>query len=177
MEKHKRSYNKNKFKLSAPPWNDEFELPNGSCSISDIQDYFEYTLKKHKELRFIKIDNPSIRIYVNKIEERITFKIKTGYYLELLTPEAMKILGSTENKITKDKNSENVPHLEITEVVLDHCNIVINGYHQDSGVLYIFVPNKPLGSLSETAPTTFIKHLIQNFRIFKYGLLIEIVNH
>ena len=59
-------------------------------------------------------------MYVNKIENRITFKIKTGYYLELLTPGTMKLLGSTKNKITKDKNGENVPHLQITEVVLVH---------------------------------------------------------
>ena len=64
------------------------------------------------------IDNPSIRVYLNKIENRITFTIKTGYYLELLTPETMKLLESTENKIVKDKNSENLTHLEITEVVL-----------------------------------------------------------
>ena len=120
----KSSYNNNKFKISAQTWNDKFELPDGSYSVSDIQDYFESISKKHNE----KIDDPSIRIYVNKIENRITFKIKTGYYLELLTPETMKLLGSTENKITKDKNGENVPHLEITEVVLVHCNIVNNDY-------------------------------------------------
>ena len=78
-------------------------------------------LKKHNQ----KINNPSIWIYVNKIENRITFKIKTGYYLELLMPETMKLLWSTENKI-KDKNRENAPHLEITEVVLVHCSIVYN---------------------------------------------------
>ena len=83
-----------------PTWNDKFELPHGLYSVSDIQDYFEYTLKKHRE----KIDNPSIRIYVNEIENRIKFKIKTGYYLELLTPEMMKILRSNKNKIPKDKN-------------------------------------------------------------------------
>ena len=76
-------------------------------------------------------------MYVNKIENTITFKIKTGYYLELLTPETMKLLRSTENKITKDKNGENLPHLEITEVILVRCNIVNNDYHQDSRVLYI----------------------------------------
>ena len=74
------------------------------------------------------IDNPSITIYVNKIENRITFEIKTGYYLELLTPEIMILLGSTENKTTKDKNSENVPQLEVTEAVLVHYNIVNNDY-------------------------------------------------
>ena len=68
----------------------------------------------------------------------------------------MKLLGRTENKITKDKNGENVPHLEITEVVLVHCNIVNNDYQQDSRVLYTFVPNKPFGNLLEIAPTNFI---------------------
>ena len=94
----KSSYNNNKFKISAPTWNDEFELPDGSYSVSNIQDYFEYILKKHGE----NIDNPSVKIYVNKIENRITFRIKNGYSLELLTPETMKLLGNTENKITKD---------------------------------------------------------------------------
>ena len=88
-------------------------MPDGSYSISDIQDYFEYIFKKHEYI-FKKhsenVDNPSIRIYVNKIENRITFKIRKGYYLELLTPETMKLLGSTESKITKDKNGENFPH-------------------------------------------------------------------
>ena len=75
----KSSYNNNKFKLSAPTGDDEFELPQGSYSISDIQDYFEYILKKHNE----STDNSSIRIYVNNIKNRITFKIKNGCYLEL----------------------------------------------------------------------------------------------
>ena len=89
------------------------------------------------------------RVYVNEIKNRIAFRIKTRYYLELLIPERMKLLGSTENKITKDNNGENVPHLEITEVVLAHCNIVNNDFQQDLRVLYIFVPNKPFGSLLE----------------------------
>ena len=95
------------------------------------------------------VDNPSVQIYVNKIENRVTFKIKNGYSLELLTPETIKLLGSTENKITKDKNGENVTHLKIAEVVLFHCDIVKNDYHQDSRVLYTFVTNKPFGSLLE----------------------------
>ena len=123
----KSSYNNNKFKISTLTWNDEFELPDGSYSVSDIQDYFEYILKKHGE----DIDEPSVQIYVNKIENRVTFKIKNGYSLELLTPETMKLLGSTENKITKDKNGENVSHLEITEVALNHCDIFNNDYQQD----------------------------------------------
>ena len=90
------------FTVSAPTWSEELKLPDGSYSISDIQDYFEYILKKHSE----NVDNPSNRVYVNKIENRITFEIKNGYYLELLTPETMKLLGSTESKIIKDKNGE-----------------------------------------------------------------------
>ena len=68
----------------------------------------------------------------------------------------MKLPGSAENKIAKDKNGENVPHLEITEVVLVHCNIVNNDYQQDSRVLYTFVPNKPFGSLLEISPANHI---------------------
>ena len=99
-------------------------MPDGSYSISDIQDYLEYIWKKHGE----NTNKPSIHIYVNKIENRVTFKIKDGYSLELSTSETMKLLESTENEITKDKNGKNVPHLEITEVVLVHCNIVNNDY-------------------------------------------------
>ena len=119
--------------------------------------FWVYLKKKHEE----DIDKPSVQIYVNKIENRVTFKIKDGYSLELLTPETMKLLGSTKNKITKDKNGENVPHLEITEVVLVHCNIVNNDYQQDSRVLYTFVPNKPFGSLLEISPTNqvFFKNI------------------
>ena len=78
------------------------------------------------------------------------------YSLELLTSEGMKLLGSTKNKITKDKNDENVPHVEIKEIVLVHCNIAKNDYQKDSRVLYNFVPNKPFGSLLENAPTSNI---------------------
>ena len=90
----KISYKNNKFKISAATWNDKFELPDGSYSVSDIQDYLEYILKNQN----INFDNSSIKLYVSKIENRITFKIKTGYHLELLTPETMKLLGSTEKK-------------------------------------------------------------------------------
>ena len=125
----KKSYKNNKFKISVPTWNEEFELPDRSYSISDIQDYFEYIFKKHEE----KTVNPSIRIYINKIEIRITFKIKIGYYLELLAPETIKLLESTKSKIAKTKILKN--YLEITEVVLIHCNLVNNSYQQNSRVL------------------------------------------
>ena len=148
----KSSYINNKFKISAPTSNEEFNLPDGSYSVSNIQDYFEYILKKHGE----NIDKPPIQIYVNKIENRITFKIKNGYCLELLSKETIKLLQSTENKITTDKNGENVPHLEITKVVLVHCNIVNNEYQQDLRVLYTFVPNKPFANLLEISPTNHV---------------------
>ena len=108
--------------------------------------------KKHGE----KTANPSIRIYINIKYNRITFKIKAGYYLELLTPETMKLIGSTKSKITKDKNRENVSHLEITEVLLVHCNITNNDYQQDSRVFYIFVSNKLFGQLLDISPKKFI---------------------
>ena len=95
----KSEYNNNKFKISAPAWNETFDLPDGSYSISDFQDYFEFIIKKYETLT----KNPSIQIYANKIKNRIIFKIKTGDKLELLTPEAMKLLGSTK-KADKDKN-------------------------------------------------------------------------
>ena len=120
----KSSYDNNKLKISPPTWSEEFKLPDGSYSVSGIQDYFEYIMKKHGE----NINKPSIQIFVNETENMITFEIKNGYSLELLTKETIKLLGSTENKITKDKNGENVPHLEITEVVLVHYNMVNNDY-------------------------------------------------
>ena len=89
---------------TAPTWNDKFELSNPSYSISDIQDYFEYILKKIWD-SYWQFFN------VNKIENRITFKIKIGYYLKLLTPETMKLLGSTKSKITKHKSGEKFPYL------------------------------------------------------------------
>ena len=159
----KSSYNNEKLKISAPTLSDEFELPDGSYSISDIQDYFEYILKKLNE----NVDNPSIRIYVNKIENRITFKIKTRYYLEILTPETMKLFGSTESKITKDKNGEITE--TITETVLVHFNLVNNDYQQDSRMLYQLVTNKSFASLLEIPPKNhiFLKTFNSEFQVIK----------
>ena len=157
----KKSYKNNKFKISAPIWIEECELPDGSYFASDIKDYFEYILKKHET----STDNSSTRIHVNKIENRITFKIKARYYLELLMPETLKLLGSTKRKITKDENGEIVPHLEFTEVILVHCNFVNNEYQQDSRVLYTFVPNKSFGQLLNISPKNliFLKTLNSEF--------------
>ena len=109
-------------------------------------------LKKHSQ----SVDDPPIEIFVSKNENRITFKIKNEYYLELLTPETMKLLVSTESKITGEKNGENVPHIEVVELVLIHCNIVDNSYQQNSRILYTFVPNKPCGSLLEILPPSHV---------------------
>ena len=118
------SYKNNTFKISSSTWNEKFELPDRSYYVSDIQDYYKYIIKIHETVT----DNLPIRIYVNKIENRITYRIKTRYFLEFLTPETMKLLGSTKSKIAKDESGENVFHLEITEVLLVHCTIVNNGY-------------------------------------------------
>ena len=95
-------YNKNKFKISAPTWNDELYLADGSYSISGIQDYFEFIIKKLETLA----ENPTIQIYPNKIKNRIVFKIKTGYKFKLLSPEIMKLLGSVKRDVDKDKDGK-----------------------------------------------------------------------
>ena len=147
----KKSYRKIDFKVSGPTWNEEFELPDGLYFVRDIHEYFEYIIKKHETVS----DNPPIWIYVNQIENRVAFRIKTVYYLELLRPETMKLFGSTKSKITKNENGEHVPRLEITEVVLFHCNIVSNDSQQDSSVLYTFVSKKSFGQLLHISHTNF----------------------
>ena len=109
----KSEYNDNRFEISAQIWNDTFDLPDRSQSISDIQDYFEFTMKKHETLA----KNPPVQIYPSKIKNRIILKGKTGYKLELLAPETMNLLEKA-----KKKDGENVPKLEYVEVVLVHCS-------------------------------------------------------
>ena len=152
MKNIKKSYKNNKFKISAPTWTEEFELPDGSYSISDIQDYFEYIFKKREE----KTVNSSIRTFINKVENRITFKIKTEHYNELLAPEIMKLLGSTKSKITKNEDGKYLAYLEINEVILIHCNVVDNSYQEKSRLLYTFVPNKSFGQLLDISPKKII---------------------
>ena len=148
----KSTYNNNKFKISAPTWNETFDLPDGSYNILEIQDYIEYIIKKHEAIG----ENAPILIYANTITNRILFKIKTGYKLELLLKETMKLLGSTKDTIDADKNSENVPRLENVEVVLVHCNLVNNSYQQALRVLFTFVPNKQYVQLISILPHTLI---------------------
>ena len=148
----KSTYNNNKFKISTPTWNETFDLPDGSYNISEIQNYIEYIIKKHETIG----ENSPILIYANTINNRIVFKIKTGYKLELLSKETMKSLGSTKNIIDADKNSENVPRLENVEVVLVHYNLVNNSYQQHSRVLFTFVTNKQYGQLTCISPHSLI---------------------
>ena len=148
----KSTYNNNTFKISAPTWNETFDLPDGSYNISGIQGYIEYIMKKHETIG----ENAPILIYANTINNRIVFKIKSGYKLELLSKETMKLLGSTKDTTDADKNSENVPKLENVEVVLVHCNLVNNAYQQRSRVLFTFVPTKQYGQLISISPKSLI---------------------
>ena len=128
--------------------NDTFNLPDGYYSIADIQDYFEFIIKKHE----ILIENPPVQIFPNKIKNRIVFKIKATYKLELLTPDTMKLLGSTKKDVDKDKDGENVPKLESVAVVLLQCNLVKNDYQHTSKVWFTFVSNKQFGRLINISP-------------------------
>ena len=109
-------------------------------------------IEKHETIG----ENAPILIYANTINNRIVFKIKTGYKLELLSKETMTLLGSTKEITDSDKNSENVPRLENVEVVLVHCNLVNNSYQQHSRVLFTFVPNKQYGQLISISPHSLI---------------------
>ena len=106
------------------------------------------SLKKHETLT----ENPAVQIFPNKIKNRIVFKIKTAYKLELLTPETMKLLGSAKKDVDKDSDGENVPQLEYVQVVLVHCNLVKNDFQHTSKVLFTFVPNKQFGQLINISP-------------------------
>ena len=148
----KSIYKNNKFKISAPTWNDTFDLPDGSYNIPEIQDYFEYIIKKHKTIA----KTAPILIYANNVVNRGVFKVKTGHKLELLSRETIKLLGSTSNIIDADKNSENIPRLKNVEVVLVHCNLVNNSYQQHSRVLFTFVLNKQYGQLISISPHSLV---------------------
>ena len=101
-------------------------------------------------------ENPPVEIYPNKIKNRIVFKIKAGYKLELLTPETMRLLGSAKKVVDKDKNGEIVPKLESVEVVLVHCNLVKNDYQHSSKVLFSLVPDKQFGKFKNISQQSLI---------------------
>ena len=148
----RKQYKNNKLKITAPTWNDEFELPDGFYSVSDIQDYIEYIIKKSDAVTTI----PPIHVYINRIHNRLLFKIKYGCKLELQTNETMKLFGSTKKLIDKTKNRENVPSLEVVEVVLVQCNLVDNQYQEKSEVLYTFLPNKSYSYLLNFEPSNLM---------------------
>ena len=118
-------------------------MPDGSYSIEDMQNYFEFIIKKHE----ILTENPPAKIYPNKIKNRIVFRLNTGCKLELFSLETIKLLKSTKKDVDLDKNGEDVPKLESVEVVLVHYNLVENNYQQASKLLFTFVPNKQFGKL------------------------------
>ena len=161
----KSAYNNNNLKISAPTWDEAFDLPDGSYSFDAIQIYFEYIIKKYET-----VGNPSqILIYVNKIKNRIVFKMKSGYKLGLLSKETMKLLGNSKQVIDSNKDSELVPKLEIVETVLVHCNLVTNDYQQASKVLFTFVPDKSFGQLMNINPDspTILKTVNAEFPFIK----------
>ena len=125
-------------------------MPDGSYSVSDIQDYFEYIIKKHETIA----DNPPVQICENKVKAGIAFKIKTGSKLELLLKETIQLLGSSKKDIDQNQDGGVVPKLklETVEVLLVHCNLVNSNYQQASKVLFTFVPNKQLGQLITITP-------------------------
>ena len=153
-ENIKTKYNSNKFKISSPTWSETFDLSDGSYEISDIQDYFLKMINKHEKVENNE-DSP-ILIYPNEVKNRIVFKIKAGYKLELLTKETQKLLGDG-SIIDKNETSKNVPQLDQVEYVLLNCHLVENDYLQNSKLLYEFVPDKRFGQLISVKPPVFIQ--------------------
>ena len=133
-------------------------MPDVSYSIANIQDYFEFIIKKYETLT----ENLPVQISPNKIKNRIVFLKKTGYKLKLLSSETMKLLGSTKKDVDQDKDGKDVPKLESVEVALVHCNLLNTNYQETSKELFTFVPNK--------------HKQIQNFYLLTCGLLIKIVS-
>ena len=137
--------------MSGPTWSEDVTIPDGSYEISQIQNYFlDEVIKKH-ESNVKSNEQSPILIYANRILNRLTFRIKTRYKLELLTNETMRLLGDGPI-IGTTKNGENVPKLEIVRNVLIFCKLVENVYLQDSKLLFSFVPNSRFGSLLSITP-------------------------
>ena len=147
----KEQYNNNKLRLSGPTWSEDVTLPDGSYEISQIQTYFlEEVIKKH-ESKVKSNEQAPILIFPYRILNRVAFRIKTGYKLELLTNETIRLLGDGPI-IDTTKNGENVPKLEIVRNVLVFYNLIQNAHLQDSKLLFSFVPNSRFGSLLSITP-------------------------
>ena len=162
----KEEYNNNKFRLSGRTWSKDVTIPDGSYDIYQIQNYFrDEGIKKHESS--VKSNEPSlILIFPNKILNRVAFRIKTGYKLELLTNETVRLLGDGPI-IDTTKNRENVPKLEVLRNVLVFCNLVQNVYLQDSKLLFSFVPNSRFGNLLSITPQV-LKYCDTDDSIFDY---------
>ena len=148
----RKQYKNNKLKIIAPSWNYELEFSDGSYSVSDVQDYIKYIIKKHETLTKIT----PIHVYVNRINNSLVFKIKDAYKLELQTPEILKSFGCTKKLTGKTKNGEKVPSLKVVQVVLVQWSLVDNQYKQKSQVLDTFTPNKSHAYLLTVEPSNLM---------------------
>ena len=137
--------------MSGPTWSKDVTIPDGSYEIYQIKNYFLDEIIKKQESSVKSNEQSPISIYANRILNRVTFRIKTGYKLDLLTNETMRLLGDGPI-IDTTKNGENVPKLEIVRNVLVFCNLVENTYLQDSKLLFSFVPNSKFGNLLSITP-------------------------
>ena len=126
-------------------------MPDGSYSVSDIQDNIKNIVKKYRTLTTIS----PFHVYINRIYNRLVLKVKDGYKLETQMPETMKLFGSTKKLIDKTKHGENVPSLEVVEVVLVQCNLVENKYQPKFEVLFTFT-NKSYAHLSNFAAGSLV---------------------
>ena len=148
----------NSIKIINLMMNDEFELPDGSYSVSDTEACIKYIIKKHETLATI----PPIHVYINRINNRLVFKITDGDKLELQTPETMRLFASTKTLIGKTKKGEKVPNLEVVKVVLVRCNLADNQYQQKSEVLYTSTPNKSNAYFLKVEPSNLVSLKIYN---------------
>ena len=154
---------------------EEFELPDGSYSVSDIQDYIKYIIKKHETFP----TNPLMHIYISRTNNRVVLKINDEYNLELQTPETMKLFGSTKNLISKTRNGENVPSLEAIVVALVECDLVDNLYQQNFEMLYTSTPNTSYASVLNAEPSNlaFLKTYNIEFDKINITLTIKMIDH
>ena len=140
--------------------------------MSDIEDYLEYIINKCETLTAI----PPIHVYINRINNRLLFKIKHGYKLELQMPETMNSFGSTKKLIDTTKNGENVPSLEVVEIVLVQCNLIDNQYQQKSEVLYTFASNKSYAYLLNVEPSNLVFLKTDNTEFDEIGITFRYQN-
>ena len=147
----KKEYNNNKFRLSGPTWSKDVTIPDGSYEIYQIQNYFLDEVIKENESGVKSNEQSPIWIYANIILNGVSFSIKTGYKLELLNNETMRLLGDGPI-IDTTKNGENVLRLENVRNVLVFCNLVQNVYLQDSKLSFSVVPISRFGSLLSITP-------------------------